>query len=201
MAEQEEKVEMVLPYSPGPLASASAVVWCRLLALVMLGWGVQSAIEALAQMIDFLPRSAFGGMTMALYGVGSALPASIWLILGWYCWVKAPLVADRMARDRTENLSPQGMNADELLATMMIGIGIYMLTGGLPMVGQYLFESLYRVQNGIGPFNNFYGRIVGAIIRCALGLWLILGTRGILTIIRRHSGRWRDTNTPPQQNI
>jgi hypothetical protein len=198
MAEQENQSPMVLPYSPGPVASASAVVWCRLLAVVMLGWGVQSAIEALAQMIDFLPRSAFSAVTMALYGVGSALPASIWLILGWYCWAKAPLVADRMARDRTENLWPQGMNADELLATMTMGIGIYMLTGGLPAVAQYLFESFTRVQSGIGPFNNFYGRIVGASIRCALGLWLILGTRGILTIIRRHSGRWRDPVKPAE---
>src|SRR5579862_7595093 len=44
MPEDDDKASMVLPYSTVPVASSSAVVWCRLLALVMLGWGVESAI-------------------------------------------------------------------------------------------------------------------------------------------------------------
>jgi hypothetical protein len=202
MAEQEDNVPGVLPYSTGPMASASAVVWCRLLAVVMLGWGAQTAIVALAQLVDFLPRSSFNASTIVEYGIGLALPTIVWLILGWYCWAKAPVIANRMARDRAEqNLSPHGMNPDELLATLTMGIGIYMLANGLPTVAQYSYDVFGRVRNGLGPFTNYYGGIVGAVIRCALGLWLILRTRGIVTIIRRHSGRWRDTTTPPQQNI
>src|SRR5580698_8923648 len=104
MPEQEDQAPLVLPYSTGPVASASAVVWCRLLAVVMLGWGAQSAIVALAELIDLLPRSSFKANTIVEYGIGLVLPASVWLILGSYCWAKAPVIANRMARDRTGNL-------------------------------------------------------------------------------------------------
>jgi len=192
----EVDAPVVLSYSSQSGVSAAAVVWCRLLALCMLGWGVQSLVVGLVPMIDNLPRASFDFRTGVLYFVFSVLPGGVWLILGWYCWAKAPSLADRMARGRTEGLSQQGMSSDELLTTLMIGIGIYLLTQGLPALAQYVYENLARAQSGTGSGIAYHGAILGAIVRCSLGLWLILGTRGILTIIRRHSGRWRDPAEP-----
>jgi hypothetical protein len=200
MAEQEDQVPSVLPYSTAPVASSSAVVWCRLLALVMLGWGAQTAITTLVEIVDYLFRRPLDVRQSIVIAIALFVPITVWFFLGWYCWSKAPALAARMARDHSEDLSPRGMSADELLMTAIIGVGIYLLTGGLPAFAEYFYEISMTPRMGMVPF-NYYGGIIGAIVRSALGLWLILGTRGIATIIRRHSGRWRDTNTPPQQNI
>jgi len=186
----------VLPYMSSPVASTAAVVWCRLLALWMLGWGIQSSLIGLVQTIDYVRRYAFDAPAMTGIFLGSMITPSVWLILAWYCWAKAPRLAGRMVRGRAEDLSPRGMSADELLTTIMIGIGIYLLAEGLHVVAQWVYIGLARVRSGAGSLDGIDAVVVGSIVRCSLGLWLILGTQGILTIIRRHSGRWRDPAEP-----
>jgi hypothetical protein len=189
----EADLPVVLAYQPRAVASTAAVVWCRLLAICMLGWGVESSVVGLAEAIDYLPRSSFDARTLVMYFLALILPGATWLFLAWYCWAKAPVLADRMTRDTTQDASSQGMSADELLTTIIIGIGIYLLTVGLPSAVNLIYTELTMVRNGGRPMNGVSGTFVGVIVRCLLGIWLILGPQGILKIIRRHSGRWRDT--------
>jgi hypothetical protein len=184
----------VLSYSSPPTASTSAVIWCRLLAICMLGWGLQSLLTVAIGTIDSFRRFGFDPNTFG-YFLGYMLPTLVWLALAWDCWARAPSLADRMSRDRSDTNSSHGMTSDELLSTFIIAIGIYLLTEGLPAIAWQLYESISRAR--FGSATGFNGNTVAAILRCFIGLWFILGTRGVLTIIRRHSGKWRDESVPP----
>ena len=81
------------------------------------------------------------------------------------------------------------MSADELLLTLIIGIGIYMLAIGFSSLVQFIFLVLDQPRYA-GQSNNVQvGLIVGSVARCLLGFWFILGPRGIVNIVRRYGGR------------
>jgi len=184
----ETEAAPVLAYQTSPVTSTSAVVWCRILALFMLGWGLQSVLVGLVEVIDYVQRSGMNTRFIAAMILYPLVPAFVWLLLAWYCWAKAPSLADRMTRGRAENPAPSSMSADELLLTLIIGIGIYMLAGGIGTISQMVFLFLQQTRYP-GQANNLQiGIIVGSVVRCLLGFWLILGPRGIVNLVRRYGG-------------
>jgi hypothetical protein len=182
-----------LAYHSASGGATSAMVWCRILSLFMLGWGLQSALVGSVQAIDYMQRQPVGGRFVALVLFGTLTPAVVWLLLAWFCWAKAPSLAERITRGLGENPgSSAAMSAGELLFTLIIGIGIYMVATGLPTVMALIFLVLEQARSGGQSDHGQTGAIAGAVARCLLGLWLILGPRGIVQIIRRYGGKWRE---------
>jgi hypothetical protein len=185
----ETEAAPVLAYHSSSVASTSAVVWCRILAIFMLGWGLQSALIGVVAVIDYGQRSAINARFVAAMFLYPLVPGAVWLLLAWYCWAKAPSLADRMTRGSAENAAPSSMSADELLLTLIIGIGIYMLATGFSDFAQLIYIFLERKQF-VGQTNTVgVGIIVGSFARWVLGFWFILGPRGIVDIVRRYGGR------------
>ena len=190
----------VLEYAPKNMPSMLAVVWCRILALWMLSWGLYTSIPALVAMCGYILTSSgsnqrFGENAAELFIWG--LPGIIWLSMAWYCWRKAPAIALRMTSVRAEGPSEfvSNMTVTELLHVLLMVIGVFLLSTGLPSIAQWAFDK-------VGAMRNAQAQTVSpqfwtAIARCALGLWLILGTRGIVVLLRRHGGKWRDESKSP----
>jgi hypothetical protein len=177
-----------------------AVVWCRILALWMLGWGLyaESAFVGmlLISMSGFRARQMFAQEWGVMFMEG--LPGIVWLLMAWYCWRKAPALASRMTRDLGDgqNLSARGMTADELLHVLLMGIGIYLLSIGLSAIAQWAGTKFEAMHSGpvVGQVSNTIvsPSIYGSIVRCILGFWFIFGTHGLVILLRRHGGKWRD---------
>jgi len=172
-----------------------AVVWCRILALWMLAWGLYTGATFVALGLYFLfnigVRQSYPQLLPILTSQG--LPGALWLLMAWYCWRKAPDLARRMTQnqDQDQNLSARGMTAEELLHIVLMGIGVYLLSDGLPMLVQMAWEKFEELRSGLpgAQMNDSY--IWDSVVRCILGFWLILGTHGIVLLLRRYGGKWR----------
>jgi hypothetical protein len=80
------------------------------------------------------------------------------------------------------------MSAGDLLSIVIIGVGIYSMAEGLPVIGRWIYSTWAKSKTG----NVSDGALAAAVVRCLLGFWLILGSRGIAKLISKYGGRWRD---------
>jgi hypothetical protein len=183
----------VLEYDRPQSASASAVIWCRILALWMLGWGLYYTTSTVGNLVAYLFRP--GQLTageVGIYATIFLLPDVIWLLMAWYLWTKSPKLADRIVHDIARERQPRReMSPDELLGVLLIGMGVYLLAEGLPNIARIVFDVL--VQNAANAQARSLADYVHeqsfftAIFRCGLGLWFILGVRGVVSLLRRLS--------------
>jgi hypothetical protein len=176
------------------MAPTFAVVWCRILSLWMLAWGLESATSFVASFVGYLSTERRFGVTSSQWPVllVEFLPGIVWLLIAWYFWRKAPAIALRMTRGHELSPSPRGMAPDELLSIITIGIGIYLLTVGLTGVAQAVIIAFDNARNITTTPMAIWENHSGSIVRCILGLWLILGTHGVVALLRRHGGKWRE---------
>jgi hypothetical protein len=160
----------------------------------MLAWGLESATSFVASFVGYLSTERRFGVTSSQWPVllVEFLPGIVWLLIAWYFWRKAPAIALRMTRGHELSPSPRGMAPDELLSIITIGIGIYLLTVGLTGVAQAVIIAFDNARNITTTPMAIWENHSGSIVRCILGLWLILGTHGVVALLRRHGGKWRE---------
>jgi hypothetical protein len=175
--------------SPPPMV---AVVWCRLFALWLLANGLSDVASVFGFFASYLLRPGFRSADMFAELIPPLFPLPIFLLVAWYCWSKAPTLARRMAGGLDPGPSRREITSNELLHIVLIGIGIYLLTEGIPGIARLVYYAITTPRNGPPGFQQIDAVIFGSIIRSGLGVWLILGTRGIAQLLRRHSGRSRE---------
>jgi len=178
-----------------------AVIWCRLFAL----WMLASGLEDSAHVVGIIAVRLFRMGSYRFYDemIGEllpvALPAIVWLAMAWFFWRRAPALASRLAEGADSAISHQGINPSELLNIVIIGVGLYLLTTGIPIVSQLIYLAVENARVGAGfPLSQISTNIFSSIIRCILGFWLILGSRGVARLIQTHSGRWKDPSAHPE---
>ncbi len=186
----------VIGYAMPATIPIFAIVWCRILSLWMLAWGLESASSFVASFVDYLTTERRFGVASSRLPVTLAefLPGIVWLLIAWYFWRKPPAIALRMTRGHELSPSPRGMAPNELLSIITIGIGIYLLAIGLTGVAQAVVIAFDNARNVTTTPMAIWENHSGSIARCILGLWLILGTQGVVGLVRRHGGKWRDNS-------
>lgn len=186
----------VIGYVTPSTAPPNAVIWCRILALWMFAWGLETALTALeydfGSFINRSPSETYPFLFMMF--VLEFLPAALWLLIAWYCWRKAPALAVRMTRELQPSTSHPPMAPDELLSIIVMGIGIFLLTAGLTGIAQAMIQIFENIRENGRLFTSILESHLISIARCILGLWLILGTQGVVTLLRRYGGKWRDNS-------
>jgi hypothetical protein len=185
----------VLGYAGLPPPPTVAVVWCRIFALWLLANGLTDGAGFVGYVASRLISSRVQYQVDIAQAAmfSSILPCAVFLLMAWYCWRKAPALARRMAAGSDPGSSQHGIASNELLHLVLIGIGIYLLTTGIPNLAWlvlYLVISILR--NGSPQIPEIDRYVITSAVSCGLGLWLILGTRGIARLVRSHSGRWHD---------
>ena len=131
----------------------------------------------------------------------SILPCAVFLLMAWYCWRKAPALARRMAAGSDPGSFQHGIASNELLHLVLIGIGIYLLTTGIPSLAWLLlFRVISILRDGSPEMPEIDRYVITSAVSCGLGLWLILGTRGVARLVRKHSDKWRDESKAGDQN-
>ena len=180
----------VLDYDQLQTASAPAVIWCRILAIWMLGWGLYYSTSTLGTLIAyfFFPGQPHFGEA-GIYATVSLLPDVIWFLMAWYCWTKAPKLAGRIVGDIASQHTPhRGMAPDELLGVLVIGLGAYLLAEGLPTIARIVYDVIVERAGNIAanPLSDVVHEqgVFTAVIRCVLGSWFILGMRRVVSLLR-----------------
>jgi hypothetical protein len=184
----------VLGYAELPPAPMVAVVWCRIFALWLLANGLIAGVGFVGYVASRLIRSRlqYQDDIASAMMFSSILPCAVFLLMAWYCWRKAPALARRMAAGSDHGSSQRGIASNELLHVVLIGIGIYLLTTGIPSLAWPLYLVITIPRNRPPGMPQIDRYVLTSVVSCGLGLWLILGTRGIAQLVRRHSGGWHD---------
>jgi hypothetical protein len=171
-----------------------AVVWCRIFALSLLANGLTDGASFVGYVASRLTGSRFQFQDdlSSVILFSSILPCSVFLLMAWYCWRRAPTLARRMTEGLDPGPSQRGITSGELLHLILMGIGVYLLTTGIPSLAWLLLLLITMLRNGPPATTPIDANIISSIVRCSLGLWLILGTRGIAQLVRRYSGGWHD---------
>jgi hypothetical protein len=188
----------VFEYGGPREGSPAAIIWCRILALWMGAWGIylgSSGLESLV--VGLFSRSSSINLAEGIEWFFFVLAqGGIWIAMACYCWIRAPQLADRMARTGDDRpRSHQAISSDELLSTIVIGIGVYLMAEGLPSFARMIFEHLQRF--GImGYWSNIFDQqgFFLALARCALGIFLIFKADWIVRVLCR--GRSKDESAP-----
>jgi hypothetical protein len=173
--------------SPAVLGYASnevspvAVVWCRLFALWLFVNGIDKLVIDLSfyvnkQLTGF--RNPWDGWPASLANVGT------WIVLGWLCWAEAPRLSLRI----TEGLAVEKMQPLPLqgfLRVLLLGIGVYAVTDGLPFV----IRNLTAIK---GPINSLgdlpWSEMSSSLSHVILGMAIIFANAKIAKFLLRRFG-------------
>jgi hypothetical protein len=194
----------VLEYQIPRGASSTAIIWCRILALWMGAWGIYVGSTGLEPLVFglFSRASSIGFAEAVEWLVVLLAQGGVWIAMACYCWVRAPNLAAKMAAtDDDRPLSHQAMSSDELLGTIVIGIGVYVTAEGLPSLARMIFDQL-RQFGVMGNLSNILDQqgFFFALARCVLGVFLILKADWIVRVLcRRRTAESHGTDDPTRR--
>jgi hypothetical protein len=130
--------------------------------------------------------------------LGALLPLTMLVLAGGVLWAKGGWIADRMvglADDAGPVQCPTGVEEIQAAAFSVVGLVILALT--IPSMAELLVNLLWLWASGqnlgdqgqsiiVGdPVRMTVSSLVRSVIRLALGVWLLLGSRTIVRAIRR----------------
>ncbi|MCC7204591.1 MAG: hypothetical protein IT441_05895 [Phycisphaeraceae bacterium] len=173
-----------------------AFLACRLLALYT--W-----IHVVFR-VDYLAGGVFGlfetkevslSLTLRiLYFLSASLPLILFAALGALLWFRAARLADRMVRGTDSEATPLPADRHTVQAIAFSAIGLFVLLQVIPtfatqMMTAAVAQDLSRTRYELLDW-RWKTAVAATLVQIALGLWLLLGARGIVTTLGklRHAG-------------
>jgi hypothetical protein len=188
----------VLAYDAPSLHLPAIVVCCRMLAIAL----AVPAIEPIVSLVGGLILGPILGKSMTTpQGLQvifiHAISALCWAVPAVVCWWQAPWLSKRIfkgiSRDGGGPLFGN-IAADQVLAVLLIAVGVYEIADAIPWFARLIDYLRYGI---LTQEERRY--MITSVLRIIVGLWLVLGTSGILKMIRSHTGRWRDDPNSEEQ--
>ena len=175
---------------------------CRFLALITAVGVIHSSSALLISLSYALSPSA--GTAFPVTGFLLQLaPVAALILVSMILWMQADHIGARMVDESDESLVnlPKDQSLQALAFSVM---GLYVLAGVLPRLAQQIIVSLtansasantaYPPPADIFVATMQIGGWVSMAVELALGLWLLLGARGLVFLLAnvRHLGRERE---------
>jgi hypothetical protein len=161
--------------------------------------GVAVSVRALLTAVLSLPSDTTQGLSQAdfILPQGMGVIAEL-LVAAWLWGPGAPWIANRIWRGMGPVTTEIPLNAGDLQRSILAALGLYLMVHSLSTIAE-LVGGFYAMRSAFG-FEQYYktetlGRALGVLAQLGVGLWLLLGTRGIanaLVAIRQGISRLRD---------
>ena len=87
------------------------------------------------------------------------------------------------------------INPDELLHVLLVRIGVFLLTEGLPSLGWLAYTIIEHIRQGTTEPISYTATTFSGLVRVALGGWLVLRPYGAVELINRYSRKTREQGT------
>jgi hypothetical protein len=167
---------------------SAGILAFRVLALVAVLTAIGPGARVLPAMLLEWPYDSYGRSPSLM--VASVLaPIILPLVFGAVLWFVADRLAGKPDVDVSAGTSPWLEALQELAFTC---IGVYILALAIPSVTKliYYYWQL-SIPGGIQIITDVERRAatIGTLVEIAIGLWLVLGARGLGNLIRRLRGR------------
>ena len=185
-----------------------AVLACRILAIVALINAIQAGAFLLPLFYEaFHPTR--GGMESPIgyfplepwLALIYLSPLALLLIFAGFLWTRADGVAVKMIGERDET-GPIAVDQNSHSLAFSV-LGAYVLTVALPRLAQLLVHA-WNVSSQDATFHRdwtgFAPNLVYTIVEIALGLWLLFGARGLVTLLFALRNIGRDAEPQREEN-
>ncbi len=171
-----------------------AVLACRTLAIVALINVIQSSSRLLVLLFEAFNPDKFGPPNpligpvplSAMLALLYVSPLALLLIFAGFLWAQADFVATKIVGERDANMTPIQINHDAQTLAFTI-LGVYVLTIALPRLSQLLVHA-WNVGSQDATlrqdWTGFAPNLIYASVELALGLWLIFGARGLVSLLK-----------------
>ena len=174
--------QQVLGYAAAD-PSPNVIVWCRLLAIVMLFTGVERFAEVGYFIFDQL-HSSRQDWSAILISIAVCL---VWPLMGWYLWNHAPKLAIRLTDDTGPRDLAEKENRvvpNQVLTVAVLALGLYQFTEAVPWLASLLIHPHGPAHNlGDLPWQD----MIVPLVRLGLAALLIVGNRVTVKSLRRLS--------------
>jgi len=167
-----------------------AALCCRVVALIVLAWGIMYLVIAIQAIIAALAGTNSGryGSEAGLfsgevkyYGTFGCALLLYSMALTW----KAPLFSAWMASDDSTPVTRPELSAEALMPVACAGVGLYAITRALPTFTRavVLMLSTDTTLDGILGDDDWKVSLLADGLLAAWGLWLMLGNRGLVRLL------------------
>lgn len=161
-----------------------AALFCKVLAIYIL----VGCIKYLSVIVA-MPVSAMGVelWQMIILGLSYLAPFVLELALAWFLWARAGYLSEKMAGSEVGISEENQADMEALQVMVFSAAGVLVLSDALPDLVRQLY-SLIVMQHikfsGAG-WNHVstIANTAGAVVKLAMGLWLLLGSRGIVRLL------------------
>jgi len=175
----------------------------RILALTLLCFSIFEVVAVVGMCLLSLERSIHADSLGELSNLGVGLvvigiPVALKLVVIWFLWTRADWVADKLVpQSGTYSRWPRVRAADMQVAAFSC-VGLVFFCWGVRSLCGYVtvFLEMSRYSNlTLGEF--FRSDVfVAAIANVVIGIWLLLGSRGVVRFVRRLRQEDRNDELP-----
>jgi hypothetical protein len=161
----------------------------RLACQLMAVYTLISAVKALNYVI-ILPGSTPGEISASLIAA-ALLPFILLSVLAAFLWFRAESLAGHLAPDRELPTGRLEILGEDVQAVAFSLAGVLVLAGALPQLAQVVASliQLYALPHYMRDSGFFIATIIpraaGLLIQSIIGLWLTLGSRGVVVILKK----------------
>jgi len=150
-------------------------------------WLLFRALQVAAQMSALADGSKFPGIVaLGLLGFGILLATAVVLL-----WVFATRIAGLLLPRDTSTTDLAQMNAQDFKQAAFSIVGLYLVATALPSLGYWVAfvqRSMKVNPDAFNPSIEMYATIVRAVVQLIVGVYLLLGSRGLAAMIRQLRG-------------
>ena len=121
--------------------------------------------------------------------LSAVTPMILMIIMSILLWTFAGKIADRLIGPISAEGIMQNMDYNKIQYIAFCVAGILIICNSIP----HLFSSIYQIVSIPDPqlsiperiYNGYLATFIGAVIQTILGLWLVIGTKGIINMIKK----------------
>ncbi|HDZ19838.1 hypothetical protein LCGC14_0321290 [marine sediment metagenome] len=166
-----------------------AVLACKVLALWMLSRGVAWGAMGVVGLVVGISEGLFSWTSSNRFGflmsIPMAAPAVVALLFAWVLWTKADRLAVRMMGPEAGPSEMPPLEYEGLLSAAMATIGVLLLVLAIPQSMGIIVWAINYSSDESTVFYNWRRALVMSLTQIVLGLWLTVGTKQVVRLLRR----------------
>ncbi len=175
-----------------------AILACRIFAIYAVFHVliyIEYGLMGIWGIIHLYPPEQMGGI-LGLVGIICA-PLAITLAFGICIWLRAEWVADRMLTNVDSANVASKPHAEDIQTIAFSVVGLVLITHAIPKLSVHIVQIYHLLQREPVGLWHLVEQCIAFVIEFGLGLWLLLGSRGLVKLI----GTMRTAGTNPRKHV